>query len=223
MSTSQPMDSDAAALMDWVVRLHEAMAAKQAIYEAENDPHKKRRIARAILAEITSFLLELSVFKDDSAHFPLKELIFALSDLDRGRAPALLAPSNSGGTNITDHAKSELKFWVRAVFNVLIQNGFKKKEAYERIANGLTKSGRSFRNGNSIRWRNVQSWCREDETQPYAAMRERVEQWWSDFYNQIAGIKVVDGSGKPVSKKEIAGAFADQCWELPNIRDRSFP
>ncbi|MBO6825356.1 MAG: hypothetical protein JJ879_04085 [Sneathiella sp.] len=220
MKTSLPTNSDAEVALDWVLRLHRAMAEMQLLYDAQIEVVQKRKISRETLAMMITFLIELPVFKDEMVHFPLKDLVQALADLDRGRAPELLKPSNFGGTNISKNATSELKFWVRAVFNILCESEFKTKEACIRIADGLTKNGRSARNGKPINWRMVQRWCREDETSEYIPLREKIEQFWADFCDETNKIEIVDSNGEPISKKEIAGRFADMCWTFPNLRDQ---
>lgn len=208
---------------EWVNRLYQAMAERQAVYDAECDPLLKRNKAGGMLGLVISSLLELPAFKNDSAHLPLKDLMIFLSDLDRGRDHPWSAPVNFGGTNITNTAQSELKIWVRAAYGVLMQNGFKPVEAYRRIASGLTDSGRSGRNGKPVRWRRVQAWCLEAETPRDRHIKEKLERWWSDVRAQTAAINVVDDWGAPVAEREIAGKFADLCWFLPHLRDRSVP
>ena len=207
---------------NWVNRLYKAMAELQAVYDAESDPFLKRNKAEAMLGLVISSLLELPAFKDDSVHLPLKDLMIFLSDLDRGREHPWSTPVNFGGTNITTTAQAELKMWVRAAFAVLKENGFKPVEAYRRIASGLTKSGRSGRNGNPVRWQLVQGWCRVSETPRDKQFKEKVLLWWADFRAKTASINIVDNCGQPVVEQEIAGCFVDRCWSLPHLRDRSF-
>lgn len=206
---------------EWVNRLYQAMAERQAVYDAECDPLLKRNKAGGMLGLVISSLLELPAFKNDSVHLPLKDLMIFLSDLDRGRDHPWSAPVNFGGTNITNTAQGELKIWVRAACGVLRQNGFKPVEAYRRIANGLTDSGRSGRNGKPVRWQRVQAWCLESETERDHQIREKLQRWWADFRTNTAAINVVDDWGRPVAEREIAGRFADLCWSLPHLRDRS--
>lgn len=206
---------------DWVNRLYQAMAERQAVYDAEGDPLLKRNKAGGMLGLVISSLLELPAFKNDSVHLPLKDLMIFLSDLDRGRDHPWSAPVNFGGTNITNTAQGELKIWVRAAFGVLKENGFKPVEAYRRIANGLTESGRSGRNGNPVRWQRVQAWCLEGEAPRDQHIREKVQRWWTDFRANTATINIVDDRGRPATEREIAGRFADLCWSLPHLRDRS--
>lgn len=206
---------------DWVNRLYLAMAARQVVYDAENDALLKRNKAGAMLGLVLSSLLELPAFKNESVHLPLKDLMIFLSDLDRGRDHPWSAPVNFGGTNRTTTAQSELKTWVRAACCLLQDNGFKPVEAYRRIASGLTKSGRSGRKGKPVRWQRVQAWCLEDEAWRDHQVREKVERWWADVRAQTTSINVVDDWGRPVSVREIAGRFVDLCWSLPHLRDRS--
>ena len=140
---------------DWVNRLYQAMAKRQAIYDAEPDQLLRRNKAGGMLGLVISSLMEMPAFKNDSVHLPLKDLMIFLSDLDRGRDHPWSAPFNFGGTNTTTTAQGELKVWVRAACGVLKENGFKPVEAYRHIASGLTKSGRVGRNGEPVQWRRV--------------------------------------------------------------------
>ena len=206
---------------DWVSRLYQSMAAREAVYNAETDPLLRRNKAGGMLALVISSLLELPKFKNDSVHLPLKDLLIFLSDLDRGRDHPWSAPVNFGGTNITTTAQGELKVWVRAAYGVLRTNGFKPVDAYKRIAKGLSDSGRTGRGGGPVRWQRVQAWCLEAETPRDQHVREKVQRWWVDVRTHYTGIKVVDDWGDPVPESEIAGRFADDCWSLPHLRDRS--
>ena len=206
---------------DWVNRLHQTMTQLQIVYDAEPDVLLKRNKAGLMVGVVLAWLLELPAFKNDSVHLPLKDLMIFLSDLDRGRDHPWSAPVNFGGTNITTTAQGELKIWVRAAFAVLGKNGFKPVEAYRHIASGLTASGRSGRKGQPVRWQRVQAWCLEKETTRDQQVREKLEKWWVDFRAQDAGVTIVDSGGNPVPEKQIAGNFADLCWTLPHLRDRS--
>ena len=207
---------------EWVNHLHGVLSERYAIYEQEHDLLLRRNKAAAMLGQVISSLLSLPLFKNDKAHLALKDLLIFLSDLDKGRDHPWSAPVNFGGTNITTTAQSELKIWVRAACGVLKGNGFKPVPAYRRIACGLTTSGRTGRGGNAVRWQTVQTWCLESETLRDQQAREKLERLWVDFRAQFADIKVVDDLGMPVPEREIAGRFADLCWSMDHIRDRSF-
>lgn len=221
MTTSKTTSAGWPDPTDWVNRLYQAMAERQEVYDAEGDPLLKRNKAGGMLGLVISSLLELPAFKNASVHLPLKDLMIFLSDLDRGRDHPWSAPVNFGGTNITNTAQGELKIWVRAAFGVLMQNGFKPVEAYRHIASGLTDSGRSGRNGKPVRWQRVQAWCLESEAPRDHYVKEKVQRWWTDFREHTATINVVDDWGQPVAEREIAARFADLCWSLPHLRDRS--
>jgi hypothetical protein len=206
---------------EWINRLYQSLAKRQDDYDAETDIVVKRIKAAGVLGQVVRSLLELPPFRNESVHLPLKDLLIFLSDLDRGRAHPWAAPVNFGGTSATTTARSELKIWVRAAFAVLRANEFKPVEAYRRIAAGLTKSGRAGRGGEPVRWQLVQAWCREAETQHDRNVREKLEAWWVDFRSENFSNRPVDGLGKPIPEKEIAGRFADLCWSLQHLRDRS--
>ena len=203
---------------EWANRLHQTLAKRQANYVAETDILLKRNKAGNMLARVIDALRELPNFKNESVDWPLKDLLIFLSDLDRGRNHPWSARVNFGGTNITTTATSELKIWVRAVYAVLRANGFKPVEAYRRIAKGLEKSGRTSQKNEPISWRLVQAWCREPKSRHDQPVRKKLESWWVDFRAHHAGMR-----RKPVPEREIAGRFADQCWSLEHLRDRSVP
>ena len=206
---------------EWLNRLYQEMSERQANYEAEPEVLLKRNKAGGMLAVVVHSLMELPAFENSSAHLPLKDLLIFLSDLDKGRDHPWSAPINFGGTNITATAQAELKLWVRAAFCVLKESGLKPVEAYRRIAFGLTRSGRTGRQGKPIRWQRVQAWCLETETPNGRDVREKMERWWLSFRADPNRIKVVDSSGNLVRVTELAGQFSDLVWSLPHLRDRS--
>jgi len=189
------------------------------IYEAETDKLRKRYMAGEMLADVISSLLDLPKFKSDPVHYGLKDLVNFLSDLEKGRAGPWAAPVNVGGTNIATTAQWELKIWVRAAYGVLKGSGFKPVEAYRRIASGLTKNGKTRRKDKPVRWKMVQRWCREGETQKEPHLREIIESKSVEIVSLIANYNVVDDWGKPVPEKEIAGRVVDDMWSGHNLRD----
>jgi len=207
-------------LAAWVERLHRTMALNQPVYDAEPDQLLKRNKAGVILGSVVSSLLELPEFKNDNVHLALKDLMIFLADLDRGRKHPWSAPVNFGGTNVTMTAQSELKIWIRAVFGVLSANGFEPVDAYRHIAVGLTHSGRSGRNGAPVRWQRVQIWCLEPATAHDQRVRDQLERWWVDFRAHNTADQRNDGRDT-ASERELAGRFADLCWSLEHLRDRS--
>ncbi len=70
---------------EWVNRLYQRLAKRQANYEAETDTLLKRNKAAGMLGQVIHALLELPNFREDSVHMPLKDLMIFLSDLDKGR------------------------------------------------------------------------------------------------------------------------------------------
>lgn len=207
---------------DWINSLYQEMSVRQSIYDQEVDPLLKRNKAGGMLGAVIAHLMALPAFKNDSVHLPLKDLMIFLSDLDRGRDHPWAAPVNFGGTNITTTSQAELKIWVRATYAILLGSGCKPVQAYRRIADGLTSSGRTGRNGKAVRWQTVQTWCRENCATHEEAIKEKLEKWWLDFRGETAIINVMYSQGKPVPEADKAGAFADLVWGLPHLRDQSF-
>ena len=181
----------------------------------------RAKIASESLATIVSALLELSLFRDENVHFPLKDLILALRDLNKGRRNPLLEPLNVGGTNIGSSSADELKACARAIFQILNENGFKKTEAYKRIASGLTNAGLLTRAGKPFPWQNVRNWCDEDETQIAELMRVNFQTTWSDYVVSSGLRKDSPALNDPKNIKLIAGCFSDLCWNLPQLRELS--
>tara|TARA_R110002012_G_scaffold138444_5_gene293674 strand:- start:2222 stop:2911 length:690 start_codon:yes stop_codon:yes gene_type:complete len=211
---------------DWINTLYQRMADRQAAYDQETDPMLQRKKAAGMLAEVIQSLLQFPPFQKEPVHFPLKDLLLALGDLDKGRSPPWAIPVNVGGTSITNTADRELRSWVKAIFVVLEANHFKRTEAYKRIADGLNKSGRHGRKKTDpVRWRSVGEWCRSEDTPIDLLFRGRIEQWWDDFRSDTQHINLIDSWGDkvPDPSKVIAGKFADSCWELDHLRDRSKP
>lgn len=207
----------------WINQLHADLGQWRELYDSNADAHMRRHISGNMVGVLLASLLELPQFRNDSVHYPLKDLMIFLSDLHKGRDHAWSAPRNFGGTNITNTAQGELKVWVRAAFHILRSNGFKPVEAYRRIAQGLNASGRTARKGNPIRYQLVQTWCLEDERPREMQVREKLEQWWVAFRAQYEGAQIVDERGSPTPEKQLVGNFVDRCWSLEHLRDRSIP
>jgi hypothetical protein len=96
---------------DWVNRLHQEMAKRQTVYDAEPDPLLKRNKAASMLAFVLTALRELPPFMNSSVHLPLKDLQIFLADLDRGRDHPWTTSALPYGTNSTTTAQEELKLW----------------------------------------------------------------------------------------------------------------
>ena len=205
---------------DWVNRLYQEMMARQANYDAEDNPLLQRNKAGGMLGLVVRSLNELPPFADSSVHLPLKDLLIFLNDLDIGRSHLWSRTGNVFGTNITPTAKNELKAYIRAIHHVQIANGFKKKESYERIAKTLADTGRTGHQGEPIPWRRVAEWCRDAESPRDQLIREKVEGWWAETQTLAAQAKPHSGR-KPITEKQLAGEFGDSCLSVPHLRDRS--
>lgn len=206
-------------LIAWAFRLHAEMAEKQASYDAEKDVSKKAKIISASLATVVSALLELSLFRDENVHLPLKDLIHALRDLGQGRRNPLFEPVNVGGTNISTSSADELKGCVQAIFQIMTENGFNKSDAFKRIATGLNGAGYPNRKGKPLSWQTVRNWCNDDETPIAAQMLMRFRETWSNYILSSGLLEDSPELNDPKNKKLIAGCFADLCWKLPQLRE----
>ena len=211
---------------EWVNRLYQQLAERQAVYDDEKDDVLKRNKAAAMLGVVLRSLMEFPAFKNSSVHLPLKDLMQFISDLEMGRDHEWSKTVSVSGTNISTTAKDELKSWVRVIYEMLRSNNFKAVEAYEHIANILTKSGRTGRDKlEPVRWRLVQSWCREKGNDRDALIRGRLENWLADLNRDLANAEPVGGSShqKKDRSKALAAELADVCLNLPHLRDRFFP
>jgi hypothetical protein len=206
--------------LDWFDALHDRMASAQKLYESEQAPLRRRRIAEGMLAEVLNYLLMHPRFSSSFVHLPLKDLLLFLSDLERGRKHPWSEPGFPFGTNIATSSQSKLKLWVKAAFALLKRNGFEPVEAYRRLSAGLTETGRTGRKGANVRWQSVQTWCREPESTNQALVQQRIDESWNEFQRQHSSLKVIDNSGRLLSQKEIAGLFVDAFWKTPILRDR---
>jgi hypothetical protein len=207
----------------WAKLLHQSMEEYRTKYDAESETLKKRKIVGEMLGELWIALKAIPEFqKSDHALLPLKDLVFFLKDLELGKRHPWSMPLDIGGTNISSTAHRELRSWVKAVFNVLRQDGFKPKEAYVRIADGLAASGRKSAKGVPIGWRLVQAWCREEDTEIDSYLKPIIAAWFEKLRALLVAQNHVDQWGKPFPEREMAGQFSNWCWLcLPILRDRS--
>lgn len=212
-------------LNDWVNRLYQQLAERHEIYKAEEDILLRRNKAGAMLGDVVYALMELPPFESDMVHLPLKDLLIFLADLDKGRDNPWTQAVGVGGTNITTTARAELKSWVKAVYQLLVRNSFRPVEAYQHIASALTNTGRTGRDRSEpVRWRLVQGWCREEDSDRDLKIRRRLDVWWADWQRQANDAGADDVSPQDVTARDklLAAQLASVCLDLPHLRDRFF-
>ena len=186
------------------------------VFRRETDIVLKRNGSANMLEAVLRHLHALPPFADTKSIFPLKDMLMFFSDLERGRDHPWSLTVLRGGTNQATTAMTELKLWVLAVFAVLRSVQFTRVEAYRQIAEGLSKTGRSGRNGLPLRWRTVGAWCREAQCGSDAKITAKAQAWWTEYDERQAPLF-------PAQDRTIrAKRFADEMWQQEHPRDRSF-
>jgi hypothetical protein len=200
--------------------LYRVLSKGYAAYAAEADTLAKREIAMLILVEVVKTLRMHPRFSTGDEYLPLRDLMFFLADLNRGRDHPWSAPVNFGGTNLTTTAQAELKVWIKAAFAVLRGSNFKPVEAYKRIAAGLAANGLRDRKGKSLELRRVQRWCLEPPDGDDLEFSQLLINAWTDYRDQKLALHALRDK-HPVTDKHLAGEFVDHCWTLSRFRDPS--
>lgn len=210
---------------DWINRLYASLECRYEVYQQEPDALLRRNKAAAMLAQVLASLHELPPFKEGHAHMPLKDLLSFLNDLDRGRSPAWAKPVNFGGTSVATTAETELWQWVNGVVHVLWFTGLNRTEAYRIVAEGLSKHGRSGKDGGPVPWRSVQQWCRKLDHPNTTVIGRKVMDWWQVHPCPHGYLVTNCETGQwnvahCVDAPRLAREFADSIWQMPHLRDR---
>ncbi len=200
---------------DWIIRLHAELLKGSEDYHSADGP-KRRRLAARQLASVLSALMELPSFRNDQALHPLKDVLIFFDDLDLGRKHPWSVPKSFSGTSVTTTSQNELHSYVRVVHDFLTNNGFSPKEAFEHIAKGLQKTGRTGKNGSVLPWRTVQSWCRKEPSLGDAIVRQNLDRWIRDMETNIARFP----TNPPMTPRVFASLVSDRMWSLGHLRDR---
>ena len=200
----------------WVAALREKLIEKSTEYSTLSDEQLKRNKAGAALGVIIEALAELPALQDLHLRLPLKDLLIFLNDLDNGRNHPWATPVNFGGTNLATTAQKELRVWVMIVFRLLSKEGMKTTAAYRHIAHGLSKQGRTNREGGPMRWQQVQNWCSEEFTPQHRLIQEKVNKLWSAY--QQAEVKKAHTHSQTTGL-ELVKRFSDELWRSKHFRD----
>jgi hypothetical protein len=120
-------------------------------------PEQVRPSVQIALGLIHTFLLTVFGARDSKPLIPLRQLIYALHDLDRGRAGPLLAPQKTSHRPRDSVAKEAFIAIPAACMELLVEGGIARKDAANRVANALGAMG--YRNGDKrITGENVEDW-----------------------------------------------------------------
>jgi hypothetical protein len=201
--------------IDWITKLHAELLKGSEDYYSADGP-KRRRLAARQLASVLSALMELPPFRGDQTLHPLKDVLIFFDDLDLGRKHPWSVPTSYSGTSATTTSQNELHSYVRVVHEFLTNNGFSPKEAFEHIATGLQKTGRTGKNGSSLPWRTVQSWCRKQPSLGDTIIRQNFERFLRDMEANIASVR----TNPPMTPRIFAALVSDKIWALDHLRDR---
>jgi hypothetical protein len=110
------------------------------------------------LGVIHAFLMTVFGAHDSKALMPLRQLIYARHDLDRGRVGPLLAPQKMSHRPRDSVAKEAFIAIPAACMELLVEGGVARKDAAIQIAHGLSAMG--YRNGRDkpVTAQNVEDW-----------------------------------------------------------------
>jgi hypothetical protein len=128
-----------------VLRLELAVAAH--LFEKSSPDASRSTVQRTLIA-IESFLRTTFGANDPKPLIPLRQLIYALHDLDRGKVVPLLAPQKINHRPRDSLVTEGLMAFAAACMELLIESGVRRKDAARHVAKDLHAKGyRSNRHG----------------------------------------------------------------------------
>ena len=205
---------------DWSARLFADLTRKAKAYEGEAGNDQRRYLAACMIGSIVSSLYELPTFREAHVLLPLKDVMIFFEDLRRGRDHPWAHPTKFGGTNVTRTAIAELKSYLKAFSFILRDSGFRINESNKFLAKSLQKSGRKSERNKIISSKTIERWVKEEATRQDAIVKKNIDQIWTDLQSLTNTIRIVDDSGKYLTKKDVASRFVDDFWGVPHLRDR---
>ncbi|OYW21982.1 MAG: hypothetical protein B7Z43_08730 [Sphingomonas sp. 12-62-6] len=168
----------------WAQELARRLQDRVATYEKASAAALRRKNAAHMLAEVVKGL-EVVPGITPAMLMPFKDLQIFVADLERGRRHPWSAPISVGGTNQESVAETELRIWTIIVAMVLIDAGFARKKAYQKIEAAAASTGRE------MPWRTIQRWLLECErgSDPRLDMvRQRFDQFWVQLECRHGGL-----------------------------------
>jgi hypothetical protein len=138
-----------------VLRLELAVAAD--LFE-RSSPDASRSTVQRTLVAIESLLRTTFGANDPKPLIPLRRLIYALHDLDRGTVVPLLAPQKINHRPRDSLLKEGLMAFAAACMELLIESGVRRKDAARRVAKYLHAKGYRSTRDRTITAQNVEDW-----------------------------------------------------------------
>lgn len=208
----------------WAKALVAELQLRVAAYEAEPDFELKRNKAGNYIGAIAGFLQELPPFKGKDLLVPIKDLIIWIKALEDGSGHPWTKARNFGGTNAETAAETEVRVWVVMGVWSLLEGGYRRNQAYKRLANSLTKSGRT-RKGKPFPHRTVQRWWLAYEHKRDSRLEvvdRHIRRYWAEM-ECPHGRGMFDcpstAEGRCAAWREVSEEFADRALSVPVFRD----
>jgi hypothetical protein len=123
-----------------VVKLRRELAGAADIFESSS-PEARRSGVQIALAAIESFLVTTLGANDPKPLMPLRQLNYALHDLNRGKVVALLVPQKTSHRPPDSVAKEAFMAFAAACMELLVESGISRGSAARRVANDLNARG----------------------------------------------------------------------------------
>ena len=124
----------------------------------EQFPDHRRQAVLVALGFIQDFLMDIYGPSDPKPLVTLRQLIYALYDLDLGATSPLLTPKKISHRSLDSLAKKSFRAFAAAAMELLVKAKVKRVEAARRVANALNQRGyRGVRN-RRITANDVENW-----------------------------------------------------------------
>lgn len=219
--TGKPDLVEWADTVGWSKQLHEVIEGGAKAYRLETDISKRRGIAKLLLQFVVGKIQQIPFESDINIYGPLKDLVFFLEDLEKGRAHPWSIPTNFGGTNITTTADSEFRLWVKAIVQICLAQGLKPTPTYRLVARKLTESGRTGRKKNSdtgtlgpVAWQSVRRWANADTPPESRLALETIVGFWAKELNSRKNAIAIYGLSAVLEEIVRGGVSLDHHRDL---------
>ena len=140
-----------------VVKLRRELAGAADIFESSS-PEARRFGVQIALAAVESFLATTLGANDPKPLMPLRQLNYALHDLNRGKVVALLVPQKTSHRPPDSVAKEARMAIAAACLELLVESGISRGNAARRVANDLNARGYRTSLNKRITAKYVEDW-----------------------------------------------------------------
>lgn len=208
----------------WVNALVAELRVRIDAYEAEPDWELKRNKAGNYIGTMAGYLQELPPFKGKDLLVPIKDLLIWIKALEDGSGHPWTKARNFGGSNAETAAETEVRIWVIMGVWSLLEGGYRRNQAYKRLANALSASGRGKR-GKPFPHRTVQRWwlAYELKRDPRLEVVDRhIQRYWAEMecpHGQRMFECSSTAGGRCSAWRAVSEEFADRALSVPVFRD----